>query len=85
MNITETDSDHFTWTNRAGVSWNLTRIGNSGNFTVGQECPYHDNGYTVAEAVLDDAGTVEYVKGPGGERYDHETYHPSLPSILGNY
>lgn len=80
---TGNDTSHYMWSNQAGVSWSLTRIGNTNNFTVGQDCPYSQN-YHIAEVQVDDNGSVLFIKGPGGERYDHDT-GPNHTSIAGTY
>ena len=62
------------WSNRAGVSWMLTPRAD-GNFDVGEECPYYNNGHTVCIVVrntdsVPGAGSVNSLLGPWSEAYD---------------
>ncbi|KAH8879752.1 hypothetical protein GQ53DRAFT_774726 [Thozetella sp. PMI_491] len=59
----------YQWTNRADVSWTLTRDGaNKELFAVGKECPYYADGYTKA--------VVEARMAPGGVKQATAIYGP---------
>ncbi|MEM9164810.1 MAG: hypothetical protein AAGC54_17305, partial [Cyanobacteria bacterium P01_F01_bin.4] len=59
------------WTNRAGVSWTLTPTTHQTILSVGQDCPYHAQGYTQAMVKWSN-GQVVGLMGPGNELYDRE-------------
>ena len=73
VTITEnTPGKLYTWKNRAGVSWTLTRnSADSELFDVGRTCPYYKSGYKVGRVSLDkDSGAVVGFFGPWNELYD---------------
>ena len=66
--------DNYKWTNRAGVVWSLTAKYDSSDglliaFDVGSDCPYYDDGHTLARVSYDDDGKMNGVYGPGDEFY----------------
>tara|TARA_B110000305_G_C19133792_1_gene490178 strand:+ start:248 stop:616 length:369 start_codon:yes stop_codon:yes gene_type:complete len=69
------DGLNFTWSNRAGVKWDLTasRDPKSGilkGFDVGKNCPYYNNGHKYAEFVWNPKSQlISKVKGPWNEPY----------------
>lgn len=71
------DGMNFVWTNRAGVEWSLyahyDESGMLSYFDVGQDCPYFDDGHTMAEVEYDwEEGTLLAIYGPWGEKYTYQ-------------
>lgn len=58
------------WTDRADVSYSLSRIDNSNNFAVGLEERTSITVFEVARARIASDGGVEFIKGLGGDNYD---------------
>jgi len=76
------DGRIFEWKNRAGVSWTLAPNMNFldqphnagvriGDFDVGTNCPYYNDGHKNADLKYNANGTLYNVKGPWGEVYNH--------------
>jgi hypothetical protein len=65
-------NDTFTWTNSAGVSWTLIYLDQQDaetlRFTVGQDCPYFNDGYQIAALYINATKGIE-IEGPQGELY----------------
>lgn len=68
-----TSASNFTWTNRAGVSWGLTRDSTDPwLFNVSPSCPYYSSGYKTARIATETTNgvtTVTGIYGPLGELY----------------
>jgi len=76
VTITKGKDGSYKWINNAGKSWSLYVTNKKDTLTVGEDCPYHKNGYT--EAVFNADG----VFGPWNEFYQFE----AGPNIrVGNY
>ena len=71
VDITHVSGDTYKWTNRAGVSWTLTKITASmldDQLEVGTDCPYHKDGHTMMKYM----NGGEYVLGPWNQKYYRE-------------
>ena len=60
----------YRWSNRANVKWTLTqRPFEADKFIVGTDCPYYNDGHTVATINIDNKGKVVSIAGPWNEIY----------------
>ncbi|KAF1832822.1 hypothetical protein BDW02DRAFT_599588 [Decorospora gaudefroyi] len=84
--VTVTGSgNNYKWSNKAGVAWKLAREkGRKEVFGVGKECPYYDDGYTMAkvETRMQPGGVkmATAIHGPWDEVYTRKSlvdpWHP---------
>jgi len=66
VEITHVDGNEYRWTNRAGVSWTLTKTSADDHLEVGTDCPYHEHGHTIMKYADDGE---PHVLGPWDEKY----------------
>merc|ERR1719210_1187290 len=68
VDITKKSENELTWTNRAGLSWTLTKTDDPTKFSVGEDCVYYKHGYREAIFTFQ-GGLFTQVLGPWNQPY----------------